>query len=98
MIARLCFLLKKIISFPTATQENIEKSFVFPDPLILALLFSHTCPRASLSGLENTCGIQKIFRIWKGIWNRQIGNTKRGERGYGKEREYGNMGRMGIWE
>ena len=40
---------------------NIEKSFVFPDPLILALLFSHTCPRASLSGLENTCKIQKIF-------------------------------------
>ena len=63
MVARLCFLLKKIFSFPTATQENIEKSFVFPDPLILALLFSHTCPRACISGLENTCEIQKIFRF-----------------------------------
>ena len=31
-----------------------EKSSVFPYPLILALLFSRTCPPACISGLENT--------------------------------------------
>ena len=64
MVARLCFLLKKIISFPTATHRRTSKNLLY----FLIRLSSLFCPlihafeHVSVDQ-KKTCEIQKIYRF-----------------------------------